>query len=324
MKREKKGKLKKPVKLFFILLFLCAGAFLYKKNEGFIKANVRHLLMLANSFGNEKREHKRKAEETNAELKNYHGSSIYVYDLTEGKEIKSLNAKERVPQASLVKIMTVYTALQEIKDLSEKAPVDKESYQRLVSENASMAGFYGNEETTYRDLLYGAMLPSGGECAESLAIRTAGSKQAFVKKMNEKAKALGMKDTKYTDVTGLDKEGYSSAKDIGRLLAECLKDGNFSAIFTKKRFQSTKTGSHPEGITMHSTVFRMLENYEEDGFRILGGKSGTTMEAGLCLATLSEKNGKRYVIVVMGVPFDDIRDTGEGQIKDTLKILREL
>ena len=109
---------------------------------------------------------------SDSNLKNYESKSIYVYNLTDGKTEENLNGREKRDPASLVKIMTVYTALQHIDDLSKRAPVDVDGYKEMVKENGSLAGFYGNEPVTYRDLLYGTMLPSGGECAISLAVNT--------------------------------------------------------------------------------------------------------------------------------------------------------
>lgn len=252
----------------------------------------------------------------------YSSKNIYVYNLTDGKKVKGIRDKERVAPASLTKIMTTSLALEKIDDLSKRAPIDVESYREMVAENSSMAGFYGHEATTYRDLLYGTILASGGECAKTLAIRTMGSEEDFVKAMNQKAEDLGLKNTHFVNPEGLDREGqYSSAEDIGRLLAHALEDGDFYAIFTKKSFTSTKTLDHPKGNTMVSTVLSKLGGYQENGFQIIGGKSGTTKGAGYCWATLAEKEGKEYIVVVMGAPFEEGE---EGHIKDTLKIMEDL
>ncbi|MGY3725040.1 D-alanyl-D-alanine carboxypeptidase (penicillin-binding protein 5/6) [Granulicatella balaenopterae] len=255
----------------------------------------------------------------------YHAESIYVYNLTDHKEVKSLNENQKRKPASLVKIMTVYTALQNSKDLSKAAPVDTESYQALVAQNASMAGFYGNESTTYRDLLYGAMLPSGGECADSLAINIAGSREGFVDLMNQQAEKMNLGNTHYENPDGLDSPNqYTTAKDIALILEQALQDGDFYAIFTKKAYLSTATNNHPQGVWMQSTVFTGLEEFEQQGFEILGGKTGTTDKAGLCLATLAQKDGKEYIVVVMGVPYLSLKNPGKGQFKDTIKIMEEL
>lgn len=255
----------------------------------------------------------------------YNSKAIYVYNLTDDKKVNGVNEKEKLPMASLTKIMTVLLACQQVDDLSTIAPVDIESYQRLVEENASMAGFFGGEMTTYRDLLYGAMLPSGGEAADSIAINISGSVLSFVTLMNEKAEELALSNTHFQNADGMDAIGhYSSAEDMGKLLKYALEDGNFRTIFTKKDFLTSHTSDHPEGLYFKSTVFSKLEDYDQDGFEIIGGKSGTTDKAGLCWATLASKNGKEYIIVVMGAPYEDINNPDDGHIRDTLDILERL
>ena len=169
------------------------------------------------------------------------------------------------------------------------------------------------------------MLASAGECADSLAINVSGSKEKFVDLMNENAKNMGLNNTNFKNSEGMDEDDhYSSAKDMAFLLKNSLKNEKFYKIFTTDKYTSTKTFDHPKGIEIESTVLGRLKDYEQDGFKILGGKSGTTEKAGLCLATLSEKNNKKYIIIVMGVDFDDIKNPGDGQIQDTIKILKNL
>lgn len=142
------------------------------------------------------------------ELKNYNSESIYIYNLTEEKEVAGLNESKRHYPASLVKIMTVYVALQEIQDINGIAPIDADSYKRLVRENSSMAGFVGKEKTTYKDLLYGALLASEGECAESLAINVSGNIESFVEKINKQSASFSLENTNFTNVTGMDDKGH--------------------------------------------------------------------------------------------------------------------
>lgn len=259
------------------------------------------------------------------EVVEYESKAVYVYNLTDDKKITGVNENEKLPMASLTKIMTVYEAILHLDNLDQIAPIDVESYQNMVSQNASMAGFFGNEQTNYRDLLYGAMLPSGGEASDSLAINISGSTLEFAELMNERAKELDLKNTHFQNVDGMDAPAhYSSAKDIAMLLKEALKNESFRKVFTSPDYLSSYTPDHPQGLYMESTVFKKLADYEYQGFEIIGGKSGTTDRAGLCWATLSVKNGKEYIIVVMGAPYDDIDNPDDGQIKDTLDILERL
>lgn len=261
----------------------------------------------------------------NREVYEYNSKAVYVYNLTNEKRVESFNENEKLPMASLTKMMTVLVGLEKVYDLDQTAPVDTESYQRLVAKNASMAGFFGGETTSYRDLMYGAMLPSGGEASISLALNISGSELSFVTLMNEKAAELGLTNTHFQNPDGMDEMGhYSTAKDMAMLLKNALEDERYRTIFTSHDYVTSYTNHHPEGMWFESTVFKKLRDYEQNGFEIIGGKSGTTDKAGLCWATLAVKNGNEYIIVVMGAPYDDIDNPDDGHIRDTLDILERL
>ena len=263
-------------------------------------------------------------------LKEKHDSQFiskaaYLYNLTDDKEVLSKNENERLPMASLTKIMTVRVALKHITDLAATAPVDTDAYHRAIDMNASMAGFRGGEATSYRDLLYATMLKSAGEAADSLAINISGSMDNFVAMMNQEAEDLCLKNTSYANADGMDDpKNYQSAKDCAMLIKDSLEDGNFRAIFTKRDFVTRPTLDHPDGVYLESTVFSHLKKYNQNGFEIIGGKSGTTDKAGLCWATLAEKNGKEYILVVMGVPYDDIDNLNDNHIEETLRIYESI
>ena len=164
----------------------------------------------------------------------YGAKAVYLYNLTDDKEVLSKNENDKIPMASLTKIMTVRVALKHISDLGALAPIDVDAYHRAVDMNASMAGFFGGETTTFRDLLYATMLKSAGEAADSLAINVAGSMDNFVALMNKEAKDLGLKNTSYGNSDGMDDpRNYQSAKDCAMLIKDSLNDGDFRAIFTK-------------------------------------------------------------------------------------------
>lgn len=255
----------------------------------------------------------------------YASQYILMVDRSTGKAVYEKNSDQKAYPASLTKMMTTLVALEHIKDLSASAPVDTATYQEMVSQNASMAGFYGREAVTYRDLLYGTMLPSGGEASNSLAIHVAGSTQQFVQLMNDKAAELGMTHTRFTNPEGLhDAKQYTTASDMAKLLNYALDNQNFKAIFTKGTFQTTPTANHPQGITLKSTVLSSLSAAEQNGFEILGGKSGTTYEAGQCWATLGTSGNREYVTIVMGAPLEDVSHPDHAQKKDTLELFAEV
>ena len=251
----------------------------------------------------------------------YASPYIYMIDREDKEVVYSKNATTKAFPASLTKVMTTIVALEHIHDLSTTAPIDTTTYQELVAQNASMAGFYGREAVTYRDLLYGTILSSGGEAANTLAIQTAGSVQKFVELMNVKAKELGMQKTNFTNPEGLHHENqYTTAYDMATLLDYALDNNHFKTIFTKETFQTTSTIDHPNGITLKSTVLSTLTEDAKATAGIIGGKSGTTYEAGQCWATLGSIAGSEYITIVMGAPLDDIRQPDRAQVDDSLQL----
>lgn len=257
--------------------------------------------------------------------KEYNSEYIYVLNREDGSEIFTKNHQDKAYPASLTKIMTTLVALEHIENLSAIAPVDINTYREMVNQNASMAGFYGKEQTTYRDLLYGTILSSGGEAANSLAIHVGGSTETFVDWMNEKAGEIGLENTRFTNPEGFhDRKQYTTAADMGKLLDYALNDGNFRAIFTKPTFQTTSTLDHPDGVHLQSTVLSKLDAHSQNGFEIIGGKSGTTYEAGQCWITLGVKDDVEYIAVVMGSKFNDLSEPGTGHITDTLKLYENI
>ena len=176
---------------------------------------------------------------------------------------------------------------------------------------------------TVRDLLYGAMLPSGAECCEALARQVSGSEEVFVALMNRKAGELGMKHTHFANCTGLTSpEHYSSAADLAVLLQAALNNETFRTVFTTGQYTSSVTAQHPKGLYMASTLLSRLDGGEVTGGQILGGKTGYTDAAGLCLASLAVVNGKEYILVTLGAPGNHA--TEQTNIMDAVQVYRRL
>lgn len=204
--------------------------------------------------------------------------------------------------ASLTKMMTLILAIENLPDLSLKIKLPTAIFAPLYQMNASMAGFQPEESATVKDLLYGTMLPSGAECAIGLAEEISGSEEAFADLMNQKAAELGMNNTHFTNCTGLhDPNHYSTAKDMALLLKYCLRNETFRTLFDTASYRTEPTSVYADGIPLESTMFRKVKDPQIDGGgTLLGGKTGYTGEAGLCLASLAEVNGADYILVTMG------------------------
>lgn len=223
-----------------------------------------------------------------------------LYNLNDNTILYEKNSEEKTSIASLTKIMTSIIVLEQIKNLDEKVTITEEDYQGLREQNAATAGFQIGEEVTYKDLLYGLMLPSGAEAAKSLCRNTFQTEKNCIQKMNEKAKELNLKNTHFENPTGLDDENhYSTVKDTLMLWKYALQNSSFLEIINKKAY-TTSNKNH----TFKSTIARTMEKYNIQMDYIIGGKTGTTENAGLSLATIAEKNKIKYLLVTTQAPYN--------------------
>ena len=114
-----------------------------------------------------------------------------------------------------------------------------------------------------------------------------------------------MENTQFRDTTGLhDPEHYSSVKDMAILLKAGLRNDVFREIITSPVHSTAATNLHPEGITFYSTLFKGIGDTGVTGGEILGGKTGFTSQAGHCLASFAEIDGREYILVTAGAPGD--------------------
>ncbi|MEE0510201.1 MAG: serine hydrolase [Peptococcaceae bacterium] len=211
---------------------------------------------------------------------------------------------QRAP-ASLAKMMTVYVAIKNNDDLDREIKMPAEAFEGLEEESASQSGLQKGETVTIRDLLYAALLKSGGDAANALALATSGNIESFVELMNEEAKALGLDSTTFVNPTGLDDDAQvSTCRDMARLLKGALGSTVFEEVFTSRTYTTTANDTHKDGLTLTHTMDEDLANFQRyfdtSGYEIVGGKTGYTAAAGNCLASLAEKEGKpNYIVVTM-------------------------
>lgn len=236
--------------------------------------------------------------EGNINLNTLYSPYAVLVDLESGNVLAEQNSTERMYPASLTKIMTALITIEETEDMEQTTTLPSDIFPSLYEENASLAGFQPGETVTWKDLLYGVMLPSGAECCLTFARQIAGSEGAFVDLMNKKAEELGMNDTHFANATGLqDKKHYSTVRDIAVLLRYALGNETFRQVFTARRYSVPPTAYHSEGFTFYNTMFQAMDNAGISDDDILGGKTGYTEKAGLCLASLAEINDREYILV---------------------------
>ena len=246
-----------------------------------------------------------------------------LVDADSGEAVAEKEADVSIYPASMTKVMTALLALEANPDLEQPVTLPEDIFPELRAEGASMAGFLPGETATVRDLLYGALLPSGAECCEALAREVSGSEEAFVASMNRKAAALGMASTHFCNPTGLhDPEHVSTARDMAVLLRAAMQNEMFRTIFATARYTVPPTNLHPDGFTMESTFWSELDGTELRRGKFLGGKTGYTSAAGLCLASAVEVKGKTYIMVTAGAQGN--HNTEPYHVDDAVNVCRQL
>lgn len=232
-----------------------------------------------------------------------YSSHMILMDVETGKIINEQGKDETIYPASLTKIMTALVAIELLgeKGLNQIMVLPESIFQTIENENASVAGFLPGEKVKAQDLLYGMMLSSGADGALGLAVNLKGGEEEFVQLMNEKAKSLGMNYTHFTNVTGLHNDNhYSTLSDLALLLYKALDNETFRKVFTASMYETGKTNMHPDGMLLESTLFGKMSVDALEDLNVLGGKTGFTYEAGLCLATLANVDGKEYILITAG------------------------
>ena len=212
-----------------------------------------------------------------------------LIDLDSNRVIASKGGDERIYPASMTKVMTLIVAYEHIKDLDKTTyTFDAVMLDELFQQNASVAGFLADETVTARDLIYGAILPSGGDATNALAELIAGSEEQFADLMNKKVKELRLKNTHFVTASGLHHDDhYSTCHDMAKILEYAISNHEMRKILSTYRYTTSKTAQHPEGITLVSTLFSRMAGDEVDGLFVQGGKTGYTTEAKNCLCTFA-------------------------------------
>ena len=214
-----------------------------------------------------------------------------LMDAENGRILFSKNGDEVLPMASTTKIMTCVLAL-ETGNPEDVLPVSSYAARQPKVHMGVQKGEYYRME----DLLYGLMLRSGNDAAVALAIATAGSMEAFVGRMNEKAQALGLTNTHFENPNGLDGEvHYSTARDLAKLSVCAMQNETFRAVVSSKSF--TENG---RSFTNHNKLLWRVDGAD-------GIKTGYTKRAGRILAGSAVRDGRRLVCVTICDP-DDWRD----------------
>ena len=216
-------------------------------------------------------------------------ASAILIDGESGRVLYAQNAEEERPIASITKLMTALVAVESHPDLSEVVTIRPE----WTGVEGSSIYLRPGERVTLETLLYGMLLQSGNDAAAAVAQVCAGSVEAFAEKMNAKAAELDMRDSHFTNPSGLnDEEHYSTAYDMALLAQACLKNDTLAQIVATK---SAALGGRV--FTNHN---KLLWQYEG----CVGMKTGYTEKAGRTLVSAAERDGMTLICVTLNDPND--------------------
>jgi serine-type D-Ala-D-Ala carboxypeptidase (penicillin-binding protein 5/6) len=216
-------------------------------------------------------------------------SALYMVELNSGRVLLEKDVTRRLPPASLTKIMTALIAL-ESAPLQEVVKIDGRSLVHHSSYN-----FRSGEEFLLRDLLTAMLVASANDACEAIAWHVGGDAGKFVTMMNERARALGLKNTHFANACGFDAPGhYSTAADLAKLTQQALQEQVFS-MMVRTIVRDITSVDGKRQISLHSTNELLLDP------DMNGVKTGYTSKAGRCLIASMFKDGHRLLLVGLNV-----------------------
>ncbi|MGI6004590.1 MAG: D-alanyl-D-alanine carboxypeptidase family protein [Christensenellales bacterium] len=217
-----------------------------------------------------------------------------LVDASTGTVLSEKNADDKLPMASLTKMMTLILAFEAI----ERGELSLED-SLVISQSAARVGgstAFLDAGSSYKinDLLLSIVVASANDSATAIAERLSGTEAVFAQRMNEKAQQMGLTNTHFANATGLPTENhYSSARDLAVMAAELMNHPQYFAYSTIWIEEFV----HPSGrVTMLTNTNKLLRQ----GIGVDGVKTGFTNDAGHCLASSGEREGMRLISVVLG------------------------
>lgn len=237
---------------------------------------------------------------------------VYLIDLESLYPFYAKGENEKVPIASLTKIVTALTVLE---NYSENLSDVVEVSRRVTGITGDTIKLRYGEKITVENLLYGLLMMSGNDAAATLAEHFGGN-DAFVAEMNKKALKIGAKNTQFQDTCGLDDDGYSTAKDLATISAHAISNPKFSEIVRTPNKTISSTNGRVEHVLKNSN--RMLFADEKYYYPYATGvKTGFTTPAGHVLVSSARKDGH----IIIGVVLDTKKNTLTASAEESKKLL---
>jgi len=231
--------------------------------------------------------------------------AAYSVDIDAGVELYALNEREPLPPASTTKIATALLLVRNVDDLSQTVTIEP---QDVNGDGESTMALQAGDIVTYRDLLYGLLLPSGNDAANTVARLVGGQLlfaegvpggdpvERFVQEMNALAAEFKLEQTHFLNPTGLHQDGHvSSPRDLAILARRAFTQRAIRDVIVQPTYVVNYQGPNPREATIETSV--AMKRNDPDG--VVGGKTGTTPEAGACLVLETQESGGNRVITVL-------------------------
>lgn len=224
--------------------------------------------------------------------------SAVLMETSTGQVLFEKNAHEVRPCASITKVMTLCLTF----DALEAGQLSMGDMLSASAHAASMGGsdiwLKEGEQMSVDDLIKATVIMSANDAAVVLAENVAGSEEAFVARMNQRAGELGMAETTFKNCNGLDEEGHvTSAYDVALMSRELIRRPKITD------YTLTWIDYVRDGATQLVNTNKLIRSYQG----ITGLKTGTTSQAGSCITATAERNGLKLIAVVLGAPSTDDR-----------------
>lgn len=233
--------------------------------------------------------------------------SAILMEVNTGKILYEMNADEKLPPASITKIMSLLLVMEAIKGGKMSVEDVVAASEHACSMGGSQIWLEPGEAMTVDELLKAAVIASANDATVALGEAIAGSEEGFVSMMNSRASELGMTNTKFVNATGLDAEGHiSSAHDVAIMSAELIKHELI------KKYSTVWMDSLRDGESELVNTNKLVRFYEGT----TGLKTGTTSGAGYCLSATAERNGLSLVAVIMSGDTSADRFNGAKKLLD--------
>ena len=233
--------------------------------------------------------------------------AIYLYNASDNKVIFEQNATSVISPASTVKLMTALVAFEQISDIKKEITITKDMISDI---NGNSLGFAEGEIVSYETLLIALVCGGYNDAAKALAVSTSGSVDAFVTKMNSKARTLGASNTLYTEPTGIDDNAKTTVYDTMLIAREFMKNSALLEYSSLPSYNINATNNSDVRLIYNRNALKSsystVKYLNPDA---LGMNAGMTSGGGYCVVTGVKNGGSEYICIVMGAKHGSQTDT---------------